>query len=133
MYISKVVNLRKPASSLKVLLTAYRNSSSDFRVLYKLIRPDSSEVEQTYELFPGYSNLKDTDGDGIGDTVIDTFLSDGSSDAQTRASVDGEFLDYQFTADNLDSFTGFSIKIVMSGNNEAYAPIFRDLRAIALA
>ena len=132
-YISKVVNLRKPASSLKVLLTAYRNSSSDFRVLYKLIRPDSSEVEQTYELFPGYSNLKDTDGDGIGDTVIDTFLSDGSSDAQTRASVDGEFLDYQFTADNLDSFTGFSIKIVMSGNNEAYAPIFRDLRAIALA
>ena len=77
--------------------------------------------------------MQDTDGDGIGDTVIDTFLSDGSPDVQTRASVDGEFLDYQFTADNLDSFTGFSIKIVMSGNNEAYAPIFRDLRAIALA
>ena len=132
-YISKTVNLSKPASSLKVLLTTYRNSSSDFRVLYKLIRPDSSEVEQTYELFPGYNNLQDTDGDGIGDTVIDTFLSDGSPDVQTRASVDGEFLDYQFTADNLDSFTGFSIKIVMSGNNEAYAPIFRDLRAIALA
>lgn len=132
-YISNIVNLDKPASSLKVLLTAYRNSSSDFRVLYKLIRPDSSEVEQTYELFPGYSNLKDTDGDGIGDSVIDTYLNDGSPDVQTRASVQDQFLEYQFTADNLESFIGFSIKIVMNGDNEAYSPIFQDLRAIALA
>jgi hypothetical protein len=132
-YISNMVELDKPATSLKVLLTAYRNSSSDFRVLYKLIRPDSSEVEQTYQLFPGYNNLKDVDGDGIGDTVIDTYLSDGSPDTQTKASVQDEFLEYQFTADNLESFIGFSIKIVMSGTNEAYSPIFQDLRAIALA
>tara|TARA_B100002019_G_scaffold285718_1_gene295106 strand:+ start:108 stop:7211 length:7104 start_codon:yes stop_codon:yes gene_type:complete len=132
-YISKVVNLQKPATSLKVLLSAYRNSSSDFRVFYKLIRPDSSEVEQTYELFPGYNNTKDTDGDGIGDTVIDTSLNDGLPDVIVKASSEGEFLEYQFTADNLESFTGFSIKVVMSGTNEAYAPIISDLRAIALA
>jgi hypothetical protein len=40
----------------------------DFRVLYKLFKPDSSGVDQSYILFPGYTNLTDTDGDGYGDT-----------------------------------------------------------------
>ena len=132
-YISKEVNLQKPATSLKVILTSYRNSSSDFRVLYKLIRPDSSEVDQTYDLFPGYNNLTDTDGDGVGDTVIDTSLNDGLPDVFVKASEDDEFIEYQFTADDLEEFTGFAIKIVMSGTNEAYTTRFKDLRAIALA
>ena len=132
-YISKRVNLLQPASSLKVILTSYRNASSDFRVLYQLFRADSSEINQTYELFPGYSNMTDSDGDGIGDTVIDVNLNDGSPDVFVNASNDDQFLEYQFTADELEQFTGFVIKIVMSGTNEAYAPRFRDLRAIALA
>ena len=132
-YISNTVNLQKPATSLKVVLTSYRNSSSDFRVLYKLVRPDSSEVEQSYELFPGYSNLKDIDGDGIGDTVIDTSLNNGLPDVYVKASEDNEFIEYQFTADELPEFSGFAIKIVMSGTNEAYTTKFRDMRAIALA
>ena len=132
-YISNRIDLEKPATSLKVLLTAYRNASSDFRVLYRLFRSDSSEVNQTYELFPGYNNLTDTDGNGFGDTVIDVSLNNGSSDAFVRASNDNEFLEYQYTADNLEQFNGFVVKIVMSGTNESYAPRFRDLRAIALA
>jgi len=110
-YLSNTVNLQQPAESLKVILTAYRNSSSDFRVLYKLTRSDSSEIDQTYELFN----------------------TDGTSDVRVRASEDGEYLEYEFTADNLPQFTGFAIKIVMSGTNEAYSTKFRDLRAIALA
>ena len=133
MYISNTVNLQKPATSLKVLVSAHRNSSSDFRVLYKLIRADSSEVEQAYELFPGYNNLTDSDSDGFGDTVIDTSLNDGLPDAYVNPNVDGEFSEYQFTADNLESFVGFAIKIVMSGTNEAYATRLRDVRVIALA
>ena len=132
-YVSNKIELAKPATSLKVLLTAYRNASSDFRVLYKLFRSDSSEIDQTYELFPGYNNLTDTDGDGFGDTVIDTNLNDGSSDAFVKASNDDEFLEYQYTVDDLEQFNGFVIKIVMSGTNESYTPRFRDLRAIALA
>ncbi len=132
-YISKKINLIQPASSLKVILSSFRHSSSDFRVLYKLFRTDSSEVDQTYQLFPGYTNLIDSDADGIGDTIVDTYLNDGSSDIFVRASNDDEFLDYQYTIDNLEQFNGFVIKIVMSGTNEAYAPRFRDLRAIALA
>ena len=118
---------------MKVLLSAYRHSSNDFRVLYKLFRSDSTQIEQSYELFPGYSNLRDTDGDGYGDTVIDASMNDGSADSKVRSSIENEFLDYQFTADNLEQFDGFVIKIVMNGTNEAYSPRFRDLRAIALA
>ena len=132
-YVSKRVNLLQPASSLKVLLTAYRHSSNDFRVLYKLFRSDSTQIEQSYELFPGYLNLKDVDGDGYGDTIIDPSMNDGSADAIVRSSTENEFLDYQFTADNIEQFDGFIIKIVMNGTNEAYAPRFRDLRVLALA
>lgn len=132
-YVSKKVSLLQPATSLKVLISAYRHSSNDFRVLYKLFRSDSTQIEQSYELFPGYSNLRDTDGDGYGDTVIDASMNDGSADSKVRSSIENEFLDYQFTADNLEQFDGFVIKIVMNGTNEAYSPRFRDLRAIALA
>jgi len=132
-YISKKVNLQQPATSLKVFVTAYRHSSSDFRILYKLFKPDSSGVSQSYQLFPGYNNLKDQDGDGFKETIIDIALNDGSSDTFVKASNDNEFLEYQFTANNLEQFNGFVIKIIMNGTNEAYAPRFRDLRAIALA
>ena len=98
-----------------------------------MFRSDSSEIDQTYQLFPGHTNLIDSDADGIGDTVVDTYLNDGSSDMFVRASNDDEFLDYQYTIDNLEQFNGFVIKIVMSGTNEAYSPRFHDLRAIALA
>ena len=49
-----LLGLSKPASSLKVILGAYRPASSDIRVLYSLVRDDSSEIEQEFELFPGY-------------------------------------------------------------------------------
>ena len=44
-----------------------------------------------------------------------------------------EFKEYQFSADDLDEFTGFKIKIVSSGTNEALSPRFKDFRALALA
>jgi len=47
--------------------------------------------------------------------------------------MNDEFKEYQFSVDNLEEFTGYKIKIVMSGTNEAKAPAFKDLRTIALA
>ena len=132
-YISNRVDLAQSASSLKLMVSAYRDSSADFRALYQLFRDDSDEVAQTYELFPGYDNLKDTDGDGFGDTVISVTDNSGRPDVKVPASKLDEFFEYQFTADNLTPFSGFRIKIVMSGTNEARAPKFRDLRVIALA
>tara|TARA_Y100001963_G_scaffold16306_1_gene20229 strand:- start:7554 stop:14672 length:7119 start_codon:yes stop_codon:yes gene_type:complete len=132
-YISKKVNLKQPATSLKVLVGAYRHSSADFRVLYQLHRQGSNEVDQSYELFPGYDNLRDTDGDGFGDTVINESLDSGRADAVVSSSRDDEFKEYQFSVEGLDTFVGFSIKIVANGTNEAYAPRFKDLRVLALA
>jgi hypothetical protein len=132
-YISNRVNLKQPATSLKVLLAAFRPASADFRVLYQLFKSDSSEVDQSFILFPGYDNLRDTDGDGFGDKIVNSSLNSGRADAFVRSSRENEFLEYQFTTDNLDPFTGFAIKIVMSTTNESQVPKFKDLRAIALA
>jgi hypothetical protein len=132
-YVSNRIDLLQPATSLKVITNACRNSSSDFRVLYRLFKSDSSEIEQSYQLFPGYNNLKDLNGDGIGDIIIDQSLNDGSSDIFVSSDENNNFSEYQFSADNLEEFNGFAIKIVMSGTNEAYPLRFRDIRVVALA
>ena len=132
-YISNRVDLKNPATSLKVLVAAYRDASADFRVLYQLFREDGAETELSYELFPGFDNLEDTDGDGFGNKVIDASKNNGKPDAFVSPSNTDEFNEYQFSVDDLDEFTGFKIKIVCSGTNEALAPRFKDFRTIALA
>jgi hypothetical protein len=132
-YVSNTVILNQPATTLKVILSAYKDASADFRVLYSLIRPDSSEISQSFELFPGYDNLTiDNNQDGYFD-VIDPSKNSGLPDVFVPSSLTDEFLEYEFTANNLGSFTGYTIKIVMSGSSQAYSPRFRDLRTIALA
>jgi len=129
-YVSNTVNLAQAATSLKVILAAYRHESSDFRVLYSLIRADSSEVTQEFELFPGYDNV--TIGADGTITPVDASKNSGRPDTFVPASLENQYLEYEFTADNLDLFTGYTIKIVLSGTNQAYAPRIKDLRTIAL-
>jgi len=129
-YVSNTVNLTNPARSLKVILSAYRHASADFRVLYSLIRADSSEVSQEFELFPGYDNLAYTTADGY--SVVNSSKNSGRSDTFVSPSLDNQFREYQFTADNLDLFTGYTIKIVMSGTNQAYPPRIKELRTLAI-
>jgi hypothetical protein len=128
-YVSKAVNLVQPATSLKVILSAYRHESADFRVLYSLFRPDSSEVEQSFELFPGYDNLTST---ASGLSVVDSSLNNGKPDSFVSSSLDNQFKEYEFTANNLGLFNGYVIKIVMSGTNQAYPPRIKELRTIAV-
>jgi hypothetical protein len=132
-YVSNKIELKQTASSLKVLVSACRPYGADFRVLYKLYRADLNGIDPSYILFPGYDNLSDVDGDGFGDAIIDQYLNNGKPDALVRESSDNEFLEYQFSADDLEPFTGFSIKIVMSSVNESSRIRFKDLRVIALA
>ncbi|WJZ47965.1 hypothetical protein [Synechococcus phage DSL-LC03] len=116
-YVSKKVVLENPATSLDVRFGASRPESNDIRVMYKLFRPDIPDAGQPYEFFPGYAG----EDDGTSDKVI-------ASD-----SVEGTYSDYKFTADNLPPFTGFIIKIIMSGTNQAKPPLISDLSVIALA
>jgi hypothetical protein len=129
-YVSNTVNLAQPSTTLKVILSAYRHSSADFRVLYSLIRPDSSEVNQSFELFPGYDNLTYTTTDGY--KVVDKSRNSGLPDTFVSSSLDNQFLEYQFTTDNLELFSGYTIKIVMSGTNQAHPPRIKELRTLAV-
>lgn len=128
-YYSNPIKLRNPASTLKVILSAEKPVGTDFRVLYKLIKSDSSEVEQSFNLFPGYTNLTQSK-DGL--IVVDEGNNSGLSDRKIDSSVEGEFLEYEFTAENLDLFTGFVIKIVSSSTNQAKTVRINDLRCIAI-
>ena len=128
-YISKPVRLKIPANSLKVFLSASRNTQNDVRVLYRLYRSDSPEISQNFELFPGYSNYQ-IDGQGVR-RVIDASQNDGSSDSRAVQDSDRSFKDYEYTADDLPEFDAFSIKIVMASENQATPPMVKQLRAIA--
>ena len=132
-FVSNRINLKQPATSLKVLVGASVQPEADFRVFYRLFSADSSEVSQTYRPFPGYKNLVDVDGDGFGDDIIDLSKNDGRADAFVSPNEFNKFSEYQFSVDNLEQFDGFAIKIVMISTNESYPVRLRDFRAIALA
>ena len=132
-FVSERVDLEQPATSLKVLIGANVPPEADIRVFYRLYSADSSEVSLTYRPFPGYKNLIDSDGDGFGDFVIDEANNDGRSDALVIPGGVDEFKEYQFTVDDLEQFTGFTIKIVMISTNECSPVRLQDLRILALA
>ena len=125
-YVSKIINLKQSSDSMKVLFDAYRDSSSDIRVMYRLLRSDSTFQQQFFELFPGYDNL---DNNGF---VIDPKNNSGRSDKFVIPSTNSsDFGSYEFNAENLPPFNGFQIKILMSGSNQALYPRIKDLRVIA--
>ena len=132
-FVTKGISLEQPATSLKVIVAANRQEDADFRVFYKLYKADSTEIPQSFIPFPGYENLKDTDGDGFGDEVLDINSNTGSADAYVSPNDDTTYGEYQFTANNLDQFTAFAIKIVMSSTNESTPVRLKDFRCIALA
>ncbi len=129
-YVSNIVKLKQQAKGLKVILTVCRPISADLRVLYSLIRPDSSEIEQSFELFPGYNNLTtNINGELV---PINKNKNDGNPDSIVPASLDDQFLEYEYTADDLDFFTGYQIKVVLSGTDQANPPRLRDIRTISI-
>ena len=77
--------------------------------------------------------MLDTDGVGFGNIAIDSSLNDGRPDKFVSPNQFGRFSEYQFTADDLEQFTGFVINIVMISTNESFPVILKDFRALALA
>ena len=94
-----------------------------------MIRPDSAGISQSFELFPGFKNVTENN-DGF--AVVDESKNDGRPDTIVTPSLDDQFKEYEFTADNLPEFIGYTIKIVMSGTNQARPPRISELRAIAI-
>ena len=126
-YQTKVIKLDTPASSLKVIFAAMRPSSADIRVLYRLQRADGDEIDKVFELMPGFDNL---DAAGF---VINDKNNSGRPDTNIVASLEDQFLEYEYTVDDLPLFTGFQAKVVIASTNQAQTAELLDFRAIAVA
>ena len=120
-YITKQIALENPATALKLLFASHRPATSEFKVLYKLLRTDDA-----------------SDFDDLGYRFFNT---DGSSDQSVPASADNDdFREYVYTAgvtddglgEPLEEFIAFQIKIVMQGTNSAEPPRIKEFRALAL-
>ena len=109
-YVSNVVNLTQPATTLKLIIAAYRDSTADIEH-FDLV-DSSSEVEQEFELFPGYDNTTLSSSGEL--QVVDPLKNSGRSDVFVPASLENQFLEYEFTANNLDLFTGYKFKLIMA-------------------
>jgi hypothetical protein len=127
-YVTKNVGLKVPATGVKVIFSANRESTSDIRVAYGIFRQDDADSTPRYELFPGYDN-RDENG-----AVIETKNNSGLPDQFVAPSQNrDDFREYEFTIDNLKEFNGFKIKIMMTGTNQATPPRVQEFRAIALS
>ena len=126
-YVTSVIGLENPATSLKVILAALKPGTSGIRVLYRLRRTDGSDIDKVFELMPGFNNID------ISGKVIDGKNNNGRSDRQISNSVAGQFLEHQFTANNLPQFSGYQVKVEVLSTNQAQSPSIRDFRVIALA
>ena len=128
-YVSNLVQLENPATSISVQFASYRRNSADIRVFFKILSEGSTEnsMDKDFELFPGFDNR-----DQFGD-IINKSSNNGKPDDNVPPSVSSEFKDYTFSIDELPPFTKFQIKIDMVGTNQAQPPFIKDLRAIALA
>jgi len=127
LYLTKVIKLENPATSLKVLFAAFRPPASDIRVLYRLFRADSDSIDKVFELMPGFDNL---DASGF---VIEPKNNSGRPDRDIVPSLEDQFIEYEYTVDDLPPFTGFQIKVDIASTNQAQDPELLDFRAIAVA
>ena len=68
------------------------------------------------------------------DIAFTPFNTTGVEDITvTKAEDDDTFNEYKFSASDIEQFTSFQLKIVLTGTNSAIAPRIKDLRGIALA
>jgi len=129
-YVSNTVSLAQPASSLKLIIAGYRHSTADIRALYSLVRADSQEQEQEFELFPGYDNTTLNSAGEL--VVVDPLKNSGRPDVFVPASLENQFLEYEFTANNLGLFVGYRVKLILASTSQAHPPKIKDLRTIAV-
>jgi len=131
-YVSKEITLENSASSIKILVAAHINLTSDLRAFYAI--GNAPGFNPIFIPFPGYSNLN-TRGQ-----VIAQENNNGESDVfvpKTNtygfSSDEIQFKEYVFTADQLPAFRSYRIKLLLTSTSQVYVPRIKDLRVISLA
>jgi hypothetical protein len=110
-YITRKVSLKTPAQGLKVVADFFRPPTTDLKVMYKVLENDD-----------------ETPFDDLGWRYFNTT---GVPDTTTEADA-RNFKEYEFTADNLNEYSAFSVKIVGQGTNTSSIPMVSALRCIAI-
>jgi hypothetical protein len=113
-YCTKRVTLQNPATSIKVFHSAVRFSGAEIQLMYKILRSDDA-----------------SDFDEIGWRYFNT--SGGPDVSVNESTTADDFIEYEYTQNDLEEFIAFAIKIRMQGINSSEPPRIKDLRAIALA
>lgn len=123
-YVTKEISLANPATALDVRVSANNHPTATIKVLYKLRRVNDNRSfdEIPYEFF---------NTTGVADDTIE--YSETRSQTPYGDDYYNTFYEQKFTAEGLDEFSSFAIKIVMVGTNPAFAPRITDMRALALA
>jgi len=111
-YITKVINLLNAANTLKVRFEAWRHPQTEIRVMYKL-NPVGTSLSF----------------DEIGYTY---FNGNGLEDKSIQKTEDLLYRDFEYTLETTD-YTSAQIKIIMTSSNQAYVPLIKNLRVIALS
>ena len=131
-YTSKEIVLENPASSIKIIVSAYVNSASDLRAFYSI--HNKTGIEPIFTPFPGYANINQNgeviaqeDSNGESDVLIT------KSSRYAFESEDLDFKEYVFTVDNVPSFRTYRVKLALTSTNQSFVPRIKDLRVIALA
>jgi hypothetical protein len=111
-YVTRKVNLKTPATSIKVISDIFRPPTTEVRLMYKIIKNDEETL--------------------LDDVGFEYFNTDGSPDVATEADA-RNFKEYEFTVNDLPEFSGFVVKIVGQGQNTSVIPAVTALRCMALA
>ncbi len=111
-YCTRKVNLKTPATALRVTADLFKPATTDIKFMYKVLKNDDSQP-----------------WDDLG---WEYFNTDGSPDS-TLESDARNFKEYDYTAEGLSEFSSFSIKVVGQGTNTCEIPLVAALRCIALA
>lgn len=110
-HITKTVILEEPAVGIKILFDANRPSAAGFRVYYKTGTADDNLDDMSY-----------------------IEVSENTNNPADELST--VFREYEYLVGgqvgNLDAFTQYQVKIVMTSTNSSKIPIVKRLRAIAL-
>ena len=113
-YITRPITLENEATALDIRLSASVQSSSSVKVFFR-----TTSVEDVRKL---------------GDVSWRAFNTDGSADTLPEPSkTDNDFREYKFSQSDLEPFSAFSIKIVLTGTISSYPPLIKDMRGIAFA
>lgn len=128
-YTTKQITLESSATAIKVIVDAYLHNDADIRALYSV-----GENNSEFTLFPGSLNINPDN-----QSIISLIDSDGTPDTKfikqdrfMHVPSPSDFNEYQFTA-NLDTeFKHFRIKLIGTSRNQAFVPMIRNLRVIAL-